>query len=215
MVNLADQDTSFLVPCRHCGDLLPEQERICPHCGKDQTVAPAKGGAGAAAAPASLSGPAPGDEAPDPFAAPRGPNDFMTAGFGPHAADDGSARRRRKAIGVVALIAGVLLLGMAYDRYAKQRAAGAPPAALAQDAPLAPVQPATAARAATATGPVVRTPSATTPSTATATPSAAPIAPASPTTTPAAASPAGPATADAPAPRCDDALAALSLCARP
>ncbi len=209
MVNLADQDTSFLVPCRHCSDLLPEQERICPHCGKDQTVAPAKGGAGTAAGPATPSDPTPGDEAPDPFSAPRGPNDFMTAGFGPHAADDGSARRRRKAIGVVALIAGVLLLGMAYDRYAKQRAAGAPPAALAQDAPLAPVQPATAARAATATGPVVRTPSAA-PSTATATPTA----PAS-TTTPAAASPAASATADAPAPRCDDALAALSLCARP
>ena len=203
MVNLADQDTSFLVPCRHCGDLLPEQERICPHCGKDQTVAPGKGGAGAASfvSPATPGMPSDDDGAPDPFAAARGPNDFTAAGLGPHAADDGAARRRRKAIGIVALIAGVLLLGMAYDRYAKQRAAIPPPPALAQEAP------------ATATGPVVRTPSAATPST----PSTMPTTPAAPSaaTTPSATSPAAPASAADPASPCNEALAALSLCARP
>ena len=39
MVNLADLDTTFLVPCKHCDQLLPEGERFCPFCGKDQTVA--------------------------------------------------------------------------------------------------------------------------------------------------------------------------------
>jgi hypothetical protein len=203
MVNLADQDTSFLVPCRHCGDLLPEQERICPHCGKDQTVAPAKGGAGAApfVSPASPGLPSDDDGATDPFAAARGPNDFTAAGLGPHAVDDGAARRRRKAIGIVALIAGVLLLGMAYDRYTKQNAATPPSPALAQEAP------------ATATGPVVRTPSAATPSTTPAAPATPPAATSG--TTPPAPSPAAPAGADDPASPCNEALAALSLCARP
>lgn len=38
MVNFADLDTSFLVPCKHCAELLQEGERFCPSCGKDQTV---------------------------------------------------------------------------------------------------------------------------------------------------------------------------------
>ena len=39
MVNLADSDTVFLVPCKHCDELLPDGERFCPICGKDQSVA--------------------------------------------------------------------------------------------------------------------------------------------------------------------------------
>ena len=38
MVNLADfSDTSFLEPCKHCGELLQERERFCPFCGTDRT----------------------------------------------------------------------------------------------------------------------------------------------------------------------------------
>jgi hypothetical protein len=204
MVNLADQDTSFLVPCRHCGDLLPEQDRICPHCGKDQRVAPVDGGAGTAP-----SGLAPDEDAPDPFATARGPSDFTAAaGLGPHVADDGAARRRRKAIGIAALIAGVLLLGMAYDRYAKQRpTTPTPPPALAQEA----TQTMPTARPATATGPVVRTPSAAAPSSTTSDTTPIAATPAAPSAT----SPAAPATADTPASPCNEALAAMSLCARP
>lgn len=201
MVNLAEQDTSFLVPCRHCGDLLPEQDRICPHCGKDQSVAPVKG-----AVPSGSPGLPSDDATPDPFPAARGADDFMAAGPGAHLADDGSARRRRKAIGIVALIAGVLLLGMAYDRYEKQRATAPSPPTLAQEAPTTAIRPATAA------GPVVRGP-------ATATPSTTPDAPAATTsgTTPSATSPVAPATATTadPASPCNEALAAMSLCARP
>lgn len=214
MVNLADQDTSFLVPCRHCGDLLPEQDRICPHCGKDQTVAPAKASAGTDS-PAS-SGPATDDDAPDPFAAARGPSDFTSAGLGPHAADDGAARRRRQAIGVVALIAGVLLLGMAWDRYADQRATTTAPSspAIAQE----PTSTVPASRPVPAAEPVVRPPAAASP-TPTAPPPAAALAAAPPSpgsgANVSATSPATPATTDDPASPCNEALAAMSLCARP
>ena len=36
---MAQLDTSFLVPCKHCADLIQEGERFCPTCGKDQTIA--------------------------------------------------------------------------------------------------------------------------------------------------------------------------------
>jgi hypothetical protein len=39
MDNLADMDTSFLVPCKRCTALLQEQERVCPFCGRDQSIA--------------------------------------------------------------------------------------------------------------------------------------------------------------------------------
>jgi len=39
MVTVASLDTSFLVPCKHCADLMQEGERFCPTCGKDQTAA--------------------------------------------------------------------------------------------------------------------------------------------------------------------------------
>lgn len=38
-MNLADLDTSFLVPCRHCAELMQEGVRVCPSCGKDQFAA--------------------------------------------------------------------------------------------------------------------------------------------------------------------------------
>jgi len=38
MVNLADLDTVFLVPCKHCAQLMQETERFCPFCGKDQSA---------------------------------------------------------------------------------------------------------------------------------------------------------------------------------
>lgn len=67
MVNLAELDTAFLVPCKHCAELLQEGERFCPTCGKDQSDAngagitrldapPERGtsGAGAALAPIAV-----------------------------------------------------------------------------------------------------------------------------------------------------------------
>ena len=39
MDNLTDMDTSFLVPCKRCTALLQEQEKVCPFCGRDQTLA--------------------------------------------------------------------------------------------------------------------------------------------------------------------------------
>lgn len=36
MVNLADLDSSFSVPCKHCAALLQKRERFCPFCGEDQ-----------------------------------------------------------------------------------------------------------------------------------------------------------------------------------
>jgi hypothetical protein len=45
MVNLADfSDTSFLEPCKHCGELLQERERFCPFCGTDRLAQYASGG---------------------------------------------------------------------------------------------------------------------------------------------------------------------------
>lgn len=196
MVNLADQDTSFLVPCRHCGDLMPEQDRICPHCGKDQKAAFEQRSDGVGA---RVSGGSPGDgDVPDLLATAPGTDGFAPGGPGSPLADDGSARRRRKAFGVVALIAGVLLLGMAYDRYVKQSAATPPPAS---------VPGTSSARPATVTGPVVTTPSGVA-STPAAESAAAPPAP------PTAAAPAAPAADPARSP-CNEALAALALCTRP
>jgi hypothetical protein len=51
MVNLAELDTSFLVPCRHCAALLQEWERFCPSCGKEQSVADDAGDARSAVEP--------------------------------------------------------------------------------------------------------------------------------------------------------------------
>jgi hypothetical protein len=208
MANLADLDTSFLVPCRHCGDLLPEQDRICPHCGKDQTVAPDK--AGASEPPALASG-ATDAFGPLPLAADAGAGDFTRAGLGARADDGGAARRRRKAIGVVALLAGVLLLGMAYDRYVKQQSAATSPSTSSAAGPTSREERPTPPRSATATGPVVRTPAV-----AVSPPAANPTgAPASASVTPAASADARESAPGTASSSCNEALAALSLCTVP
>ncbi len=33
-----DLDTAYLVPCKHCAELMQEWDLFCPFCGKDQTV---------------------------------------------------------------------------------------------------------------------------------------------------------------------------------
>ncbi len=38
MMNMADLDPSYSVPCMHCAALLQHGVRICPHCGKDQSA---------------------------------------------------------------------------------------------------------------------------------------------------------------------------------
>jgi hypothetical protein len=38
MMNMADPDPSYSVPCMHCAALLQHGVRICPFCGKDQSA---------------------------------------------------------------------------------------------------------------------------------------------------------------------------------
>jgi hypothetical protein len=39
MANLADLETAYLVPCKHCAKPMHEWDLFCPSCDKDQTLA--------------------------------------------------------------------------------------------------------------------------------------------------------------------------------
>jgi hypothetical protein len=39
MANLADLETAYLVPCKHCAKPMREWDLFCPSCDKDQTLA--------------------------------------------------------------------------------------------------------------------------------------------------------------------------------
>jgi hypothetical protein len=116
MVKLDDLDTSFLVPCKRCKELLQESERVCPFCGKDQTSGdePVTGViADAVEAPPSLAGSA-----------------FTDAGFD-RTHHDGraspAARPNRRVLGVVVALALALGIFLVLDPLGLRAPGGAQP----------------------------------------------------------------------------------------
>jgi len=113
MDHLAELDTSFLVPCRHCAALLQGRELFCPFCGEDQSVA--VGAGDAHLLPASnhkKAGSGFGLDRPGALW-----QDELPAGRGPAHWADSSVSRKRLAISIVAvlvLLALVLMLNSFY-----------------------------------------------------------------------------------------------------
>lgn len=128
MVNLADLDSSLLVPCKHCAALLQKRERFCPFCGEDQFDSDGAVDARSAVEPERSTSAGGGNPVPTRAAKEEANSEMGLArpgafwqqevlgGGGPGHRAGSSAIPKRWVIGILAALV-LLVLALAHDIY--------------------------------------------------------------------------------------------------